>query len=555
MRSVAEIQQLDDTFWNRNSALADRMDNDYDFWRVKPYILDKWSDNVTDTDQRAFANAVIHTLTGSKLQIIVRRDDKNPEAESLMEKAFFGWLRIVDEKLSERLYPPLQNTLAFLSCIRGFINGRVLFYDGMPDILPYDARYHSYGLDNTGVIWSCYSTWREPSSIEFEYKKKLSAEKVKKLIGGVEKEVEQPVNVMEWWDDKDNIITAEETILNEKDTKHKLGRPPVIVVPVGSTPLVVGGDGKYDFVENWGESIFGGGRDVIDAKSKVLSIWMSLLVKSHKPSYFLKTPDGSKKLQDTPWGKGEVLPIPLDAEPIPVAPPDIANTAPQFFEIISQMEQRLYYPNIKYAQLWKGQELSGKMGAQLIGEADRVLNPILNALSQFYKMSLKRLGKQYLLSGDSMTVMGYDSKEREFLENISPEIFDCGYDMDIKFKDISPEREAENWAKATMARQSGLADDDTIREEVAQFRDPESIRKKLSSKEMEMLSPKIKLLRLIEDAEKSNRTYLIDGQEVREADILKREMETILQQEMQPPPQAKPPQSPQAPQMPQMGGM
>jgi len=566
LKSAGEISNLVTDFENKHSSLHARMDADFDLWRLKEYKLDAYSDNVTSTYPRFYAQAVLGQLSGAKLNIAIHRMDGQGELESKMERAFFGWLRVIDEGLVNRLLPPLQSSVSFMAAIRGFIAGRNIFYkDGTPEIFPYDPRHLSWGMDSKGIIWSGYTTYREPYAIEFEYE---YTPKPREKVRVNKKEISKAVEVIEWIDeDSYQVIVDDMAVNDEKDQKHDWGRPPVVLVPVGTTPLIISSSDKYGYVETWGDSVFGGSRGLYKVQSAVLSICLSLLAKSHRPSYFLFTPDGSMKLQGTPWGKGEILPLPIDAKVEQVKPPDIASSWYQFYQIIDGLIHQADYPSLTYGQLWKGQELSGKSVQSLNENVEQIKGTLLQAMSTFYKTSLKKLGEQYLKLGEPSQVAGYDSKGRRFVDQATPDLFDGDYELEIEFRAISPEQESANYAKAQVAKQSMLASDDFIREKLIQFQDPELIRDQMYSEKAELLSPKVMALRVIESLRKQGKEQ--------EADVLANELaialkqETMQQGQPQGQPMGQPPQGGQPPrgqpqQMPQgmppqgqppMGGM
>ncbi len=509
-KSTGEIDKLIADFDNKHNALHTRMDADFDLWRLSPYKLDDYSDNVTSTYPRFYAQAILGQLSGAKIILTIHRMDGDKDAESQMERSFYGWLRTIDENLVARLLPPLQSTVSFMAAIRGFISGRIIFKD-IPEIFPYDARYLSYGIDSKGVIWSGYTTYREPYAIEFEYGITPKPRK---------DEPKKAIKVIEWIDQERYAVVVDNEFAT--DDVHDWKRPPVVIVPVGCTPLIVSTGDKYDYVAEWGDSIYGSSRSLYPVQSKVMSIWMSLLAKSHKPSYFGYTADGQMKTQGTPWGKGEILWLPIDAKMEQVKPPDIASSAPNFYQVISGLIAQGDYPSLFYGQLWKGQELSGKMMESVTQNLEQIKGTLLQAMSTFYKTSLKKLGEQFALTSNPMMVSGNDRMGRRFVDTATPDLFIGDYDLTVEFKSMSPEQEAANYAKGQIAKSAGLASDNFIREEIVQFQDPEKIKREMYIENVEKLSPRVYMLRAI-DALKA------EGKE-QEAAILEGEFKLSLAQ-------------------------
>lgn len=517
-KSTGEISKLITDFDHKYQALHGRMDSDFSLWSLDDYKLDDYSDNVTSTYPRFYAQAVLSQLSGAKLLITVHRMDRNKELESVMERGFYGWLRVVDEKLVQRLMPPLQANIGFMAAIRGAIAGRTIYKDE-PDIFPYDPRYIKYGLDSKGIIWSGYVTYREPYAIEFEYGHKPKKKK--------RDEPSESTEVIEWIDERYYQVIVDEDYLT--DEKHDWKRPPVVYVPVGASPLIVSTGDKYDYISVWCESIYGSSRNLYAVQNKILSIWLSLAAKSHKPSYFLFTPDGSMKIQGTPWGKGEMLPLPLDAKVEQVKPPDIASSVPQLFNIVSGLIGQGDFPSLYYGQLWKGQELSGKFAQNVFENVEQIKGALLQSMATFYRTALKSLGSQFMGMGNFSMVSGVDKFGNRFVDTISPEMFNGEYELEIDFRSISPEQEAANYAKAQVAKQSQLASDDFIREKLIQYQDPERIKREMYLENIEKINPKIYMIRTIEALRK-------EGKE-EEAKLLEGELQLALMQSI---PQGQP---------------
>jgi len=431
------------------------------------------------------------------MSIAIRRRDKDNKKESQMERFAFTCLSNADDTLANRIVTGarLQSSLSWFAAMRGFVCGRVLCINNDGDlvfeILPYDPKFLSYGTDSKGIIWSAYTTWRDPSTVSMEYKDYVPKPQKKNV-----KDTDTGIEVVEFWDDENYTVLADEQeVLVEK---HKLGRPPVIVVPCGSTPLVVGNEGKYGYVRNWGDSIYSGSRSLFEVQNKALSIWYSLLEKAHRPGVYIFDDALVGKTVATPWGRGEAIALSSNARVQPVEPPEIASSMPQFFDIISGAIQRATFPYLRYGQVRKGLDPSGAAINQLLQGPEAVLNPLLEAMSRFYKSAIRMLIDQYKRTGGEWYGHGYDSKGREFQEYFTPADMEGNYDIDVEFVSILPEQEANNYAKAQMIKQSGLADDKFIREKIVQFQDPAGIENDLLIQQAEMISPKVKVGRIVE---------------------------------------------------------
>lgn len=553
-KSSAEIEELIDNFETRHADLYSRMDDDYDLWRLKEETwLDRWSENVTDNQPRVFVDSIIRTLEPARLNITCRRLDKDGSKERKIENFALSAFRSADDRLIDRLSPSLKEALIYLGALRGFMAGRVLCYPNpddeeelIIDILHYDSRFHSYGLDSRGVFWSAYKTWRDPSNVDLEYGGKISAKSFTdaqgKKLGSIQ--------VVDFWDDKYNQVLAGKESSTEivQEEKHGLGRPPVIVIPCGSTPLIVGESEGYTHIKNWGESLLAGGRTLFKERSKLLSVMSEIAQKSRKPSAFAFVPDASKKVS-MPYGKGEVTTLPETSKVQMVEPPEVAQTVYRTWDIIDQEIQRATLPHLWHGLTWKGQEWSGKGLERALQGPETQFNPLLSALSKFYRHAVLKMIDQYKATDVEWKVRGIDNRGREFLQVFKPDAMDGKYDIKVEFVSISPEEEADNYAKAQMAKE--WAPRRWIREHLLKQQDPAGMESDNLVEFAEEMSPKIKYYRTIQ--------ALIEDKREVEAKLMISELQQLLGQEAvqslqgqmpqsQLPPPAGLPQSAQPPQ-------
>lgn len=505
-KSVGEIQKLDENFWRRHEALIRRWDADFGLWKLKKYtVVDKWTDNVIFNEPRTFADSIMQELEAARMTIAVRREDRDKKKQSLMEYFLVSAFASADDKLANRIVngPKLQSTLTWYAAIRGFIDGRVTVNkrDGELDIeiLPYDPKFLSYDTDGRGIIWSGYVTWRDPASIEFEYKKSF------KSFDKYDTESLTGIKVMDFWDDKSNVVAVGDD--KAQDEKHKLGRPPVIVVPIGSMPLIVQSDGKYGEITNWGESIFASKRELYKTQNEILSVWLTLLKNAQKPSFWIFDDALGGKVVATPWGRGEGIALSSNARVEPVVPPDITRSTPDFLSKIDEGIQKGSRPSLYFGQVRKGLDPSGAAISQLLQGSETVVNPIITGMSKFYKMAAKKLIEQYCYTGLSWEVQGYDTKGREFHETIKPGDIKGNYDLDVEFVSILPEEESANYSKAAMATapDNPLVSKSYAREKLLKVQDPPKMETDLQIQQGTELDPNLKLLEVIKAYEEENK--------------------------------------------------
>jgi len=314
--------------------------------------------------------------------------------------------------------------------------------------------------------------------------------------------------------------------------------------------LIVGDTDGYMHIKNWGESLLAGGRGLFQTRSKLLSIMTEIAEKSRKPSAFAFVPDTRKKVS-MPYGKGEVTSLPETAKVQMVEPPEVAQTVYRTWEIIDQAIQRGTLPHLWHGLTWKGQEWSGKGIERALQGPETQFNPLLSALSKFYRLAILKMIDQFKLiklekKDFEWKVRGLDNRGREFLQVFKPEAMDGKYDIKAEFVSITPEEEADNYAKAQMAKE--WAPKRWIREYLLKQQDPMGMDTDTLVEQAEELSPKVRYYRVIQ--------ALIEEKREIEAKLMITDFQQLLGQEATQALQGRmaPPQEP-APQGPPMPGL
>jgi len=527
---VQEIYELVQTFNKHYQDLFIRMDEDFKLWTLNEYKLDEFSDNVTFNEPRVFADAVMQIIETAKMNIVIKRRDGNEELESKIERFLIACFEEINEKLLGRGMPALNSFSTWTACIRGMVAARFLYRNNRPEALPYDPRWLAYEMDSTGPCWSGYQTWRTPYALMQEYDKKFKALEGKKK--------HETIKVTDFWGKARNMVLVGDSLENVEpasEGRHSLGKPPVVIIPIGSAPLITTTEDNYTYVKHWVESIYAGGRPIYENLSKILSIWMSVARKSREPSGFITTPDGQMKIEYSPYGRSQWTTLPEGSQVQPLEPPDIANSIPQLFEILSQAAQRSDFVWARYSLLTGSRDISNVLFENMKATADRVLVPILRGLERFYKQASRLLIEQYIATGGPIEVEGIDYRNNEFREEVSPEEIDGDYSIDIKFVSVTPEEEAANIARAQMLKSSELAPDSFIRRDVIKFADPVGVEDAKRVEDAEKLSPTIRLKRVAASLGKQGRAD--EAQDIiNELNKLQAMEQQALQQPMSPQP-------------------
>lgn len=479
-------------------ALHDRQDADMKLYELvaEDWLNDSFADNVTFNTPHHEADTIIQLLEGSRINVKVHDEKKNAEKEAKIEEFLISMFNSADEYNGFKLMPPLKTALSFWGALRGWMALETLIYqnkDGeiTPDITAPDPRSLSWGVGREGLTWVNKRMFRLASEIEeeYDYKPKTKESQI------------------------DNFLTPKENILivdgeEAKRDPHNLGYVPFVIHPITTFPKIIGESAATSktHIKSWGESMFASNREVYKLINKILTVWMSLAVKSHNPSFWVPTDDTTFTLEETPYGKGTAVTVPADCKPIPVVPPDIANSVPELANILFGGAQRggVSWAG-GYGLLWKGQELSGEALTQLKRGLDKLTTPLLVGLGIVHSRAARMIEEQFLTYDEEWLAQGVDSKGRHFYRPISPDDLSGNHKLEIEFLSITPEDDQNNIAKAKMFQETGLAGNRYLREKVVQFQDYDLVEKEMREQEAEVLSPKIKMLRTIEALKKQGK--------------------------------------------------
>lgn len=582
---MVEEQKLDidgmiQDYIDVHSDMLDRMDDDYDIYTLLPYELDEDSISVTSAEPRRFADKIIGTCEDAKLYIKVTvppsdlssspitpqvmmgspaiqepQEERDDDKESTIERLSYGLLASGDKNLRRNRIVfgrTIQSASIFYAGIRGAICNRILLVKDKgklyTDILPCDPRYFAFGVDKNGMAWGAETTWRPVNSVEEEYGDVEGVE-------GIGDTYEDVVPVIDFWNREISIIQIGS---NNQDyginctgpiqqiiQEHKLGRPPFSFIPVGAAPVFYGSSRNGEAlsnVVNWCESLYAASRYMYEPRNMVLSVWASLIAKSHKPSYWIFTPNGSMKIEDTPWGMNQAIPLPLEAKVEMVKPPDIAASAPQLYNILDREIQANDLATIEYGLIPGADMPSSKALLTLQSGRQSKVTPILKALNASYEDMCELLIEQYEKQGKKQLWHGYDSKDKQFYQEIEPNDVKKPWDIECRFVVITPEEDIQNLAKAQTLQQMGLPDE-YIYEKGLQMQDPDKTRRQ---KYMQSLDQDPFILK------KHQYDAAIKEGHVEEAQKIGFDLMKMMQQLAQPPapPQGLPQQGPPMPPQP-----
>jgi len=485
------------TFNEIHFPLHERQDHDMSDYELDEYHLDDaYSDNITFNEPRHFGDMAVQLIQASVPVIEVAYEDEDHDKENACERFHISTCKSSDELLQRQLGGTLKGGAAFYGATRGWMVCRVTVHRDEQGrlvvmLVPCDPRFMSWGIARGRIAWAAYETWRTADSIYADYNVTVRDEDSK---------------LTDFWSEKENVILVEDRQVERKG--HNIGYPPFLILPCTTTPKVTGyGKGmSKSHISGWGESIFGANRGLYKSLNKILSIWMTLIVKANNPGGFLFTDDPSVTIEETPYGAGTVLPLPFTQtrwEELKAA--DIASSTPELFGQLASAVQRGGFPWVQYGQLWRGQELSGNALEELKEGVDKILIPLLQSLGLLYQGVARMVEEQFASYTTKWTGSGVDTRGRQFFTSIEPGDISGNHEIRYEFLSIRPQQEAANYAKGNMMKTSRLAPDEFIRKDIIRFQNPQLIEEQMAVQEAGEISPKIQMLRDVEALRKAGR--------------------------------------------------
>ncbi len=386
------------------STYYDKLDADFKLWDLEETIYEKYETgiNVTTNEPRLFANDVQTDLAAAEMQISVKclEEEKEDEREKAgrLERLFNFLFSQADERLISLVLPPLKETLIWLFLIRGAAGTRILNYkDGdklVPDYMAVDPRWFTYNVGGKGLSWVANKIFKTKAALEDDYGYKVK-EAPWYLPWVKDKEL---YTVHDYWElaggKVSNGILCEKNILEEKPYKN-LTKLPFLFMPVTSRPPVVtpgnSEKGRY------GDSIYASGRGMYPLESRLASIGFThanILAKQPLLNY-VESDDPKLRLDSTVLYAEGVLNLNKNKQKVEASPlKEISPTLVNFMGWITGKIERGQTPHIKT----DSPHPSGTMGNIYREMGNRIYNPQIRVLSQFYA-GMCRMIEEQLLSG------------------------------------------------------------------------------------------------------------------------------------------------------------
>jgi hypothetical protein len=499
-----DIEGMVDRQDQRTLPMRQRMDDDYSLYRLNEFDYGDGRESHTTNDPMVVADKVISWIVLARLVLQIphrTQDTTEREANNNKERLGLGWLKAADDRLVARIMPKLREQLAFYTVVRGLYGGRALFMKKnddttFVDITPWDPRHMYWETGSDGLKWVCYRVHKTYYEIASDYGVDLQTD-----------ESEEGTDILDFYDEDNNIIVANGRFL-KKPTPHGSPCVPAFLGTVGAVPRIQSLT-DTDTIKDFGESIFKANRLTYETDRKIMSTMKELVRRARGSAYTIKSPGGTKTLDNNPYEGESEIPLDTQDDIRPLEMVQMAQETGAFMGLVGGEKQRGSLPHTAYGDLQF--QLSGFAINTLRQGIDSVAQPRISAVESAYSQILNLLYEQYRTGKfDSTRVSGTDRGRNYFDEKITPESIKNTGEITIELVASLPQDDTTKVAMAQMLREGPvpLAHDEYIREQVLGFQDADRIEDGVKTQLAERTLPEAAIYDLMTSAVRYGRPDL-----------------------------------------------
>lgn len=497
--------------------LRARFEADYSRYRLDPFRgIDREDmeggeegfSHHTSSDPQAFADKLIGFAIKSKMVLRIRnpqQQEHQRDWDNAKERFMRGVLRAGDERLKRLMRALLKNEITWHAALRGLIFGRALLVKRLDpsnggittqiDITPWDPLHTYWKMDSDGLAWACHVSFNTLLEIQTQYPEAdLTdlADQTREARNG--DTIENKFKVYDFYNKSINTAVMVDRVLKEP-TVHGGRRVPVFYNVVGAQPRVVpSGHGasvsERDTIRDWGESVYKGARSIYDTYNQMMSIMVELSGRSRDPTLIATSIDGKLEFEEDPRIAGSDISLAVGEDVKYLEPlrsnPDLAP----LLALISGEVQRRTFPNQVYGDI--PFTLSGFAIQTLSQGLETVLDPILEAVADAIRQVCRLISDQYQTGFfDDMELSGEDVNRQYFREVIKPDVIRAGGDIEVKLISTLPQDDVQKASLAQLYRDgpNPLLDDRTIRDDILEIDDGDSVEARILEQQGERVLP------------------------------------------------------------------
>ncbi len=482
-----------------HEQLKKRIEDDYDTWRLEPFILGADYDNYTTNEPRNLANKAIDILATAPIQARIplqNNDEQERTRISATERFYYGALALANYRLQNTLQPSVQDQLAFHAVLRGWIAIRALFRkndkgETVPDIAIWDILHTRWDIGSDGFLWICHKRPITKAQAKAEYDMDIAGAST----------YNQNDRVYDYWDDEWNAV-----VLNNKFAiepwEHKLGHIPVLLKTVGSVPLVQS-TRHTDTIKDSGESIFSNDRNIYPHKNKLVTLYSTVLGQAAHNPLAITSSGGKRDFKKSPYYKGSVIQLDSDKNETVEAlyKPEMPRQTGELLSIVQRDLSTGGVAPIASGELAFQLPYSGIK--ELLDAAKSIIKPRQKAIEESLTWVFRELAGQYGKGKfGKLRIHGRDGANEYFDMEMSAKDMKGDWFPEVKLLADLPENETEKHAMAKLSIDTGMLSPQSASDRYIGVQDTDSEQRKINvhrAKQLPSVQVREYAMALIED--------------------------------------------------------
>lgn len=519
MGIAEDITSKVDTKETDTVQLRSRMDDDYSRWRNDTFLgAGEGYRAYTSNEAKNQSRLGVGMLSGAAMSVRVPQgnDDRDSRAQDNAKEQFIlGNFRANDRRLTNLGLHPLRQEMSWYLPNRGITCGRATLVkrDGLvfADATPWDPRDTFWEYGAKGLEWLCLKTFMTRLTAEQEYG-----------ITSMEGEPSDVVLRYDYYDRERNtvIIPAIKLGWVKREVHGAVypdggGRVPGWVTASTLQPLILDrptigenatATALSSALTDWGESIYADNRKVFDSHQFIMSIWLELVARSRKPTFGIRSANGTRLVEFDPFQEGAEIPLAEGEELIVYDFLKSAGDAIVLASAISGEQQRGGFPVINF----------GETPAAISGFAMNILRgPTMHKIMPYAQakgIALQQIASIWLdqfetgAFGQGIELSGLGSNRKWFSRNITMDDLRDLPDVEIEITPQLPEDDQAKIQTALAYRTAGptglpLLSDHDIREEKLERQDSDQDLDTIMS-EMAGQNQQVQSQRMVDSLEK-----------------------------------------------------
>ena len=566
--TTGEAKRLNDAIeqeFSQIQPLYDLMDEDFDRWSLKPYVIDPDTDGViapedayTTNNPRVLAGKIIAFLESTTELIRIPYSTEKEEQEranSDAERFAIGCRDIADKRLVRKGQGKSKNQLAWASTVRTgriFLRGLLLKDERgntVPDLLPFDPRHTAvrFGADEpewvaVRKIQSRRELRRRFTGFKFQDEAEDSGNDFNEHESAFDVYYRRRNPDFDVDDDESQPYTYWNGVLTAGKWARKpeelfTTRFPIAVVATDATmPLSPTEREDQPFLQE-GSSIFAENRGIWDTKNRLGSYANHLAHLAADPPKSMRSIDGEAELDEGSNEPGSVIPLSTanDESVENMITADLNNASSLINQIVRTDELGGSLPPQAFGILDQGPVSA--VGLRQLGlNIEQKVIPRMNAIAEATEYALETMMLQYD-TGEykELEVIGRDFRGQRFQQNIQPEAIKERQRLQVEMRLALPQDEQQRWAIAQIASQQTafgepLGDLDFVREEILNMPDPGFVTRQNDQTLAWQATPLSQILKLfratLESGDEQQQAILFDQLQLT---AMKQQLETNVQ--------------------------